>query len=188
MTEIVPCSAGWPQEFLRLGRTLRHKLDPLALRIEHISSTSVPGLGAKDVIDLQVTVEEPKPEFSRALARLSYSQVEAATDHVPPGARAQPADWSKWLFKAPRDKRAAQLHVSVVGRPNQRYPLLFRDYLRAHRNAAQSYERVKVALAARHPEDSVADQRVKDPVRDLVMQVPGARAASTAWQPRASDV
>ena len=46
----------WPQEFNQIEKALSAALGPLALRIDHIGSTSVPGLGAKDVIDVQITV------------------------------------------------------------------------------------------------------------------------------------
>ena len=54
--EIVSPSASWPAEFREIGMAVRKALGALALRIDHIGSTSVPGLAAKDVIDVQVTV------------------------------------------------------------------------------------------------------------------------------------
>lgn len=53
---IVPARAEWPEEFRRVARSLRETLGPIAMRIDHIGSTSVPGLAAKDVIDVQLTV------------------------------------------------------------------------------------------------------------------------------------
>ena len=56
MLEIVPYKRSWPSEFRKLASLLRQGLGDLALRIDHIGSTAVPGLAAKDVIDIQITV------------------------------------------------------------------------------------------------------------------------------------
>ena len=56
MIEIVPYQDRWPGEFAAIGRRLRSALGDAALRIDHIGSTAVPGLAAKDVIDVQVSV------------------------------------------------------------------------------------------------------------------------------------
>ena len=58
MIVIVPYQREWPEEFERLGRALRAALDGLAVRIDHIGSTAVPGLAAKNIIDIQVTASE----------------------------------------------------------------------------------------------------------------------------------
>ena len=60
------------------------------------------------------------------------------------------------------------LHVRAAGKPNQRYPLLFRDYLRAHPDAARTIERIKRELAGRFANDVDAYYAIKDPVYDLV--------------------
>ena len=56
MIEIVEYSAFWPHEFEALADSLRSALGPLALQIDHVGSTAVPGLCAKDVIDIQINV------------------------------------------------------------------------------------------------------------------------------------
>ena len=56
MLQILPYQATWPGEFQTISRPLRAALSDLALRIDHIGSTSVPGLAAKDIIDIQITV------------------------------------------------------------------------------------------------------------------------------------
>jgi GrpB-like predicted nucleotidyltransferase (UPF0157 family) len=58
----------------------------------------------------------------------------------------------------------------VKGNPNQRYPLLFRDYLHANPEAAEAYARIKRALARYHADDIDAYYEVKDPVCDLIFQ------------------
>ena len=54
MVEIFPYQESWPSEFQILALQLREALGPLALRIDHIGSTSVPGLAAKDIVDIQL--------------------------------------------------------------------------------------------------------------------------------------
>jgi GrpB-like predicted nucleotidyltransferase (UPF0157 family) len=191
MIRIVPYQPTWPAEFLALGAALRAALGNLALRIDHIGSTSVPGLAAKDIIDIQVTVAALESPVERALNTLGYTRSEAISrDHVPPGeGDTRPAsDWQKWYFKPPPEQRRIHLHVRVAGRPNQRYPLLFRDYLRAHPAIAAAYAQVKVALARYHAEDVEAYYDVKDPACDLIMGGAEIWAAAAHWQPGPSDV
>ena len=56
--EIVPYDENWPREFAEIAGPLRAALGEVALRIDHIGSTSVPGLAAKDIIDVHVTVQD----------------------------------------------------------------------------------------------------------------------------------
>ena len=58
LIEIVPYNPKWPTRFLEIAEQLRATFGAAALRIDHIGSTSVPGLAAKDIIDLQVTLRE----------------------------------------------------------------------------------------------------------------------------------
>ena len=75
------------------------------------------------------------------------------------------------------------LHIRVAGRPNQRYPLLFRDYLRAHPESAAAYAALKRALAALGIDRGVyAD--VKDPACDLIFVAAEDWAAQTGWSIR----
>lgn len=75
------------------------------------------------------------------------------------------------------------VHVRVAGRPNQRYPLLFRDYLRAHADAAAAYARLKRRIADLGIDKGVyAD--VKDPACDLILIAAEGWAEQTGWVPR----
>ena len=136
MVTIVPYQSTWPDEFQRLGGVLRGSLGDLALRIDHIGMTSIPGLAAKDRIDIQVTVEDLDPAIEGALSHIGYQQIEYLTDHPPIGIESHARDWIKWVFKPPAGQRPTNLHVR---RANQRYALLFRDYLRTHLTAAQAH-------------------------------------------------
>jgi GrpB-like predicted nucleotidyltransferase (UPF0157 family) len=142
MITIVPYQPTWPAEFAEIAATLRAALGDLALRIDHIGSTSVPGLDSKDIIDIQLTVasfDDFQPVQS-ALDAIGYTFVPSnISDHRPPGALGPDSDWEKRYFRPPAQQRRTHLHVRLAGRPNQLYPLLFRDYLRAHPATAPAY-------------------------------------------------
>jgi GrpB-like predicted nucleotidyltransferase (UPF0157 family) len=161
----------WPGQFEIVRTSLQASLGELALRIDHIGSTSVPGLGAKDVIDVQVTVAALSDDVAQRLSGAGFVRREGITrDHVPRGADDNPEHWVKLLFTEPPGQRRANIHVRIAGRPNQRYALLFRDYLRAHPNTAHSLELIKRELAARHGGDVEAYYAIKDPVCDLIWE------------------
>jgi GrpB-like predicted nucleotidyltransferase (UPF0157 family) len=155
-----------------------------ALRVDHIGSNSVPGLAAKDIIDVQISVARFDDVRTRAAleqAGLTW-RADIDRDHCPPGMRLDAAELEK-RYAARAGPRAAHVHVRVEGRFNHEYALLFRDYLRAHADAAETYAQVKRVLAARGPNDIDAYYSIKDPVCDVIMT--GARewAAATGWRP-----
>ena len=182
MIVIEPYNPRWPAEFARLRTSLQDLLGPLALRIDHIGSTSVPGLGAKDVIDIQITVQALTADIRDALINAGYHYYAAYThDHVPLGEDEDPHLWEKFTFSQPFGARRANLHVRRPGSLNQRYALLFRDYLRLHPNSARTIELIKRELAKRHADDADAYYDIKDPVYDLVWDAAQDWAEQTGW-------
>lgn len=175
-------------EFAQLGRALRGALGGLAVRIDHIGSTSVPGLAAKDIIDIQVTASDLTAAIDTALTDAGYARVvDILSDHVPPGAKDEPEQWAKWFYRQRGVVRRVNLHVRLQGRSNQRYALLFRDYVRAHPMAAAAYGQAKRALAHYHAEDLDAYYDVKDPVCDIIIAGAESWAAARGWKPGPSD-
>ena len=188
MITILSYQREWPEQFVSLGQELRNALQNLALRIDHIGSTSVPGLAAKDVLDIQVTARALTSEVDDAINSAGYERLTHITrDHVPPGGAEDPEQWSKWFYNQRGDGRRVNLHVRVAGRANQRYAVLFRDYLRANSATAVAYGQVKLALAACHAEDVDAYYAIKDPVCDIIMGGAEGWAATTGWVPEPSD-
>jgi GrpB-like predicted nucleotidyltransferase (UPF0157 family) len=184
MITIVPYNPRWPVEFSHLAAPLQQALGDLALRIDHIGSTAVPGLAAKDIIDMQLTVRAFTPALERALAAFGYERrTDITADHRPPRAAGPHSDWEKWYFQPPASQRPTHLHVRIVNRANQRYALLFRDYLRAHPVAADAYGIIKHQLARYHPTDWDAYYDIKDPVCDLIWSAAEDWARVTNWQP-----
>jgi GrpB-like predicted nucleotidyltransferase (UPF0157 family) len=131
----------WPVHFEAEAARLREALGELALRIEHTGSTSVPGLGAKPIVDIQVSVQElePREEFRAFLERLGYVFSETPDDATYPFFH-KPAGWPH-LF---------HVHLCEAGGEEERRHLAFRDYLRDHPEAASEYEALKRGLANRH--------------------------------------
>jgi GrpB-like predicted nucleotidyltransferase (UPF0157 family) len=184
---IIPYQPAWPAEFQAIAATQQQALGGLALRIDHIGSTSVPGLPAKDVIDVQVSVAALEAAsvaaIRAALGSLGYRPAEGlARDHRPPNATGPDEDWAKLYFDAPAVQRRTHTHVRVLGRANQRYALLFRDYLRAHPGTAAAYAELKRRLAE-HLADPADYPDVKDPAVDLIYLPAEEWATRTAWEP-----
>ena len=157
-----------------------------ALRLDHIGSTSVPGLAAKAVIDIQITVEDlgVADRWPDELLSGLVRRAETLVDHIPNGASPDPAEWEKRYWSNSAD---VHVHVRADGRANQRYPLLFRDYLRDDPLAARAYGAVKKALAKLAPDDWDAYYEVKDPACDLIIAGAGQWATRIGWAVPPSD-
>lgn len=184
---IVEYQSHWPKEFNEIGALLRKKLGDLALRIDHIGSTAVPGLASKDVIDVQVTVSNlsVRPRIETQLAADFLSRG-AGVDHVPFTDRDGGDGWTKLYFREKAGRRT-HIHVREMNAPNQRYPLLFRDYLRKSPEAASAYGLIKTRIA-----DLPLTQReqyvsIKDGVCDLIFLAAESRAELDEWFPEPTD-
>ena len=176
----------WPDRFREIADSLRRVLGGEALRIDHIGSTAVPGLAAKTLIDVQITVRDlvDADRWNDALLPGLDRRHEISSDHVPFGALSDPHEWAKRYWS---DRRGIHVHVRGEGRLNQRYALLFRDYLRADAAAACAYAQLKRALAEAAPDDWDAYYLVKDPACDLIVAAAEQWAARTAWTPPPPD-
>ena len=179
--EIVEHDPAWTDAFDEIAARLRDALGERATRIDHIGSTAVPGLAAKDVIDVQVTVKNDADleRAARALAGSRWVRSDIIHgDHDVPGL---PPNQGKAFLSEPPGSRRANVHVRVAGRPNQRYPLLVRDYLRTHPTTAQAYEMLKRNLAQMFPNDSGRYADTKDAACDLVYLAAQEWAQTTGW-------
>jgi GrpB-like predicted nucleotidyltransferase (UPF0157 family) len=188
---VVESRPEWAGEFQSLGAALRRELGELAERIDHIGSTSVAGLAAKDVIDVQITtadLDAASVDLVAAIERTgACQQVGVGRDHCPPGSSLPAIQLDKLLFCAHAPYRRSNIHVRVAGRFNQRYALLCRDYLRSHPGTAAAYGEVKRELARHFPNDLDSYYAVKDPAFDLFMSGADEWATWTGWSPGPSD-
>jgi GrpB-like predicted nucleotidyltransferase (UPF0157 family) len=130
---------GWVVAFDVERRRLARALGTLARRIDHHGSTAVPGLEAKPVIDIQVSVERLQPlgAYREPLATVGYVHVPHADDAVCPFFH-RPQEWP----------HTHHVHVVQAGGHEERRTLAFRDYLREHGDVAREYAALKQRLSA----------------------------------------
>ena len=183
MIEIVSYNPKWPSEFEQIKDGIARSLGDQALCIDHIGSTSVPGLAAKDIIDVQIGVSRFDQRLVDSLLSAGYVfRADITSDHQPPGSSGPVSEWEKRLFKSPPGQRPVNVHVRIRGRANHRYALLFRDYLRSHPLAANDYAELKRSLAFYHPDDLEAYTVIKDPVCDVIMAAAEEWAKATKYE------
>jgi GrpB-like predicted nucleotidyltransferase (UPF0157 family) len=181
--EIVASRDHWATEFTGLASIVQLALEAVPHRVHHIGSTSVPGLAAKDIIDLMISV----PVLDAGLIRPRFETLgwtwrdDIDRDHRPPGADVTPEDLAK-LYVQAHSPRRVNCHIRVPGAFNHRYALLFRDYLRALPGPRETYGEIKRRLAARFPDDVDAYYDIKDPVTDVIMAGAECWATATGWQ------
>ncbi|WP_405780236.1 GrpB family protein [Streptomyces sp. NBC_00859] len=185
---VLPPDPAWQSRGPAIAAELSEALGPSALRVEHIGSTAIPGMAAKPVFDLQVSVDDlaaAADAFAGPLADRGFRRSPYERDHVPAGSGDDPARWGKrmwWLRPVGGADADVNLHVRVAGSPNERLALLFRDWFRAHPGAVPGYAAFKRTLAGAVPDvGTYAD--VKDPVVDLIVAVAEPWAAETGWRP-----
>ncbi|MBN1200361.1 MAG: GrpB family protein [Anaerolineae bacterium] len=135
--ELAAYNPEWPKIFERENELLAGALGDHAIEIEHVGSTSVPGLRAKPIIDILLAVEAfaPLDEYKRLLEPLGYHHQSHDAD-------------DERLFFWKGIPRTHHLHiVEYVTWEHQRH-LLFRDYLRSHDEIARLYEEIKRQLTS----------------------------------------
>jgi len=142
---VVPYDPRWPEVFEIESGRLRDALGPLALRIDHNGSTAVPGLAAKPIVDIQVSVAslQPLAPYRERLAQIGYVHVPHADDAFCPFFH-RPAGWP----------HTHHVHLVRAGGEEERRTLAFRDYLRDHAAARHEYEALKRKLAGEFSADS----------------------------------
>lgn len=145
----------WSAQAQRLAERILAVAPRDILAVDHIGSTSVPGLVAKDVVDLQIAVAdlETADRISPLLAASGFPAVPQADQDTPKPSHPDPAEWQKRFHANADPGRPVNLHVRVAGSPGWRYALLFRDWLRAEPSAAELYQAHKHELAATHAGD-----------------------------------
>lgn len=156
----------WPQQAKRLADRIQ-AADERILAVDHIGSTAVPGLPAKDVIDLQVSVRSLAEADAVAdnLATAGFPRRRGLWRDVPKPSHPDPADWEKRLHGNADPGRSANVHVRVAGSPGWRFALGFRDWLRANPQMAQEYLAEKERLAELHAADNSTGRYAKDKER-----------------------
>lgn len=134
---LVPFDPQWPAAFRQVADALQAALVPYAERIDHIGSTSIPGMLAKPVLDIDVTLHNVKDidHATDILLRLGYE------------ARGNRYDRGMWAFFLRDGKPAQRVYLCAPENLSHRNRIAFRDYLTAHADTAQSYATLKTRLA-----------------------------------------
>lgn len=148
---IVEYDPAWPSEFVRLRDRARAVLGDLAIAIEHVGSTAVPGLAAKDLVDMVVVVESDD-DVKEAISRLEAIGYQARGNL---GVEGREAFW--W----PEGEKRHHLYVSPTTSAELRAQLAFRDRLRTDPTVAGEYVALKRELAARYRDDRTAYTEAK---------------------------
>ncbi|GAA0803961.1 dephospho-CoA kinase [Spirilliplanes yamanashiensis] len=179
----------WPAQAARLLGRVGHALrDVPGVDLAHIGSTAVPGLPAKDVIDLQVGVPSlaVADDVAAALGAAGLPRRPGEWADIPRGSVGTGEDrWPKRLHGSADPDRAVNLHVRVTGSPGWRLALLVRDHLRADGAVRDAYGALKRRIAAGAADiDAYAD--TKEPWFDTEAAAAEQWAARTGWRPSAA--
>ena len=135
---ISPYDPAWPSDFEAEATRIESAMGPVAVRVDHVGSTSVPGLAAKPVIDIQLSVRglHPLEPHLLPLVALGYTHVPHPDDASYPFLH-RPADWP----------HSHHIHLCEAGGREERRTLAFRDFLRDHPGEAAAYADEKARLA-----------------------------------------
>jgi len=176
---------GWPAQADRLIARIRHALRPqlgAEADVSHIGSTAVPGLSAKNVIDLMLAVRTLDEADALAGALASAGLPRRLGEWVD-NARGVPGKtWPKRLHGSADPGQAVNLHVRVAGSPGWRFALLMRDHLRSVPAARDGYAAAKQVWQAQHP-DRGSYAEAKEPWFDAEAEAAHEWAEQTGWQP-----
>ena len=163
--QIVDYDPTWPDSYAREANRVRAVLDARVVRLEHVGSTSVPGLAAKPIIDIVLEVPDSSDDGA-------YVPDMETAGYV---LRVRESDWFEHrMFKGPDVD--INLHTFSAGCPEVERMLIFRDWLRSNVADRDLYLRVKRELAAR---DWKSTQQYADAKTDVVKEILARAAAAT---------
>ncbi len=175
--EILPYDPEWPERFEQLGSDLRDALGNVALRIDHIGSTAILDLAAKPIIDIQISVAafDPAEAYQAPLEKLDYVL------------QSDNGDRSKRNFREAPGTRRTHIHVKRAGSWSEQSSLLFRDYLRCHKDHASAYASVKRQLAGKYGRSRIGYTEARTEIIWDIMNRADRWSQSTGWEPGPSD-
>lgn len=148
---VVEYDEGWPAQFEEIAQPIREALAPLGAKVEHVGSTSVPGLAAKPVIDIDAVLSS-NADLARGIELLRDLGYVHQGDKGIPGREA---------FLWPPGSRRHHLYLVVGGNGPHRDHVEFRDHLRRDPETAREYAKLKRSLAERCREDRLAYEEGK---------------------------
>jgi dephospho-CoA kinase len=178
LVSVVPAVPTWAAQATRLVARVAVAVGEDAVRVDHVGSTAVPGLAAKDLVDLQLVVVDlgVADAVCPALEAAGFARPPGEWwDDTPDGGRLE-----KRIHTASDPGRAVNLHVRVADGPAWRWQLRFRDWLRAHDEERDAYCAVKLRVQG---VDIEAYQEAKGPWIAVALERAAAWAESTGWTP-----
>ena len=142
---VEPYDPSWKDDFRAIKSELDAVLSDLVISIEHVGSTSVPGLSAKPIIDIDVVIADRSvlPAVVAALGTIGYQH---EGDQGIPGREA-------FKYEGKEHLRNHHLYVCDQNAGELKRHISFRDYLLAHPEAVREYSRVKEEGAVLYPHD-----------------------------------
>jgi GrpB-like predicted nucleotidyltransferase (UPF0157 family) len=171
MIELRDYNFAWDEKFLLLKNELLLSCKDLVVDIQHIGSTSINGMKAKDIVDVQCSIRsfnemqliKPKLEL------IGFEMIETIKqDHVPFQAMDYfSPQWEKRFFKGSFQNQAYNLHIRLVDSLNWKFALSFRDFLSENDKAKYAFMQVKERLVAAGV-DKYAYCILKDSIIDLM--------------------
>jgi len=175
----------WAEDFRQIATRIRSLVGHTEVRIYPIGSTAVPRLAAKDVIDVQISI----PDLDDAIrvtnplrdagfrqgGEFQYDVFHAKPERDP--------ELRKLFMREPEGERRAHIHIRELDRFNQRFALLFRDYLRSSENIRGEYELLKRRAAQLCPESIDDYLSLKDPVEHIIYEAAALWAEKVHWKP-----
>lgn len=168
---VQPYNEAWEQRFAEIRAEIQDALGALALRIEHVGSTSVRGLSAKPVIDIDVVISDGSV-LGAVIAALEKTGYRHEGNLGIEGREAFKYDGKEHLMKH-------HLYVCPLDSPELKRHIAFRDYLRSHPDAAREYSRVKEEGAALYPYDIDGYIRHKAPFIERIYKEIGINGGGT---------
>ncbi len=142
---VLPYDENWKNEFEKIRHELSEALGELALSIEHVGSTSVQGLSAKPIIDIDVVINDTSL-LNDVIASLQSIGYKHEGDLGIPGREAFKYDGKEHLMKH-------HLYVCAKDSLELKRHISFRDYLKSHPEAISEYSRTKEEGALLYPYD-----------------------------------
>jgi dephospho-CoA kinase len=183
---LVPYDPTWPAQAERVLARLRLAGGARILRADHIGSTAVPGMAAKNVIDVQLTVASlaDADAMAEPLARAGFPwrpQYDQDTPHPP---ELDPGQWRKRMATNADPGRWVNIHLRVDGSAGWRAALLFRDWLRASPEWVANYQAMKERTAAAYASRTIGEYaEAKEPWFDEAFTEMAKWAQATGWRP-----
>jgi dephospho-CoA kinase len=174
----------WRDQAGRLCARVAFAAGPYGVGVEHTGSTAIPGIRAKDVIDLQLAVRslDDAETIRSALEDAGFPRPPGRWVDRPKPVDPHPAHWQKRFHGSADPARIVHLHVREKNSPGWRYALLFRDWLRAEPGEAAAYEAEKMRLASMH-ETTGAYAEAKEPWFDAALPRAEEWAGRVGWSP-----